>query len=88
MQRARGDCKKINMASIQQSFYLLNASAFCKCFDGVGIPASINGRIDEKSDQESQEFINRYQVEPLYPILGPGVNHLPSIVDISCSLAI
>ena len=27
MQRARKDCKKIYMASIQQSFYLLNASA-------------------------------------------------------------
>ena len=33
MQRARKDCKKINVASgIQQSFYLLNASAICPIF--------------------------------------------------------
>ena len=32
MQRARKDCKKINVASIHQSFYLLNASAICTIF--------------------------------------------------------
>ena len=32
MQRACKDCKKINMASIQESFYLLNASTICTIF--------------------------------------------------------
>ena len=45
IQRARKDCKKLNMASIQQSFHLLNAFAICtifphnstKCFDGFSL---------------------------------------------------
>ena len=32
MQRVRKDCKKINMASIQQLFHFLKASAICTIF--------------------------------------------------------
>ena len=32
LQRLRKDCKNVDMASIQQSFYLLNASAVCTIF--------------------------------------------------------